>query len=91
MPAIGQQMTLYLDYHIKERKRSFKEKKEEYRSKGLLLNEEETYDDLPTFEFNEKVSVKRKLCLLARRLSENCAKLFLLFKKVGDARQGESA
>ena len=80
MPAIGQQMTLYLDYHIKERKRAFKEKKEEYRSKGLLLNEEETYDDLPTFEFNEKVSVKRKLCLLARRLSEIAQIIFIIKK-----------
>lgn len=53
VPAIGQQMTLYLDYHVKERKAALRAQKEEMKSKGIVWKEEEE-DDLPMFEFNEK-------------------------------------
>ena len=68
MPAIGQQMTLYLDYHIKERKSAYRAKKEDHRNKGLLL-QEESYDDLPTFEFNEQVCKRNITSLMSRYVS----------------------
>ncbi|KAF2356115.1 PIN domain [Trinorchestia longiramus] len=55
VPAIGQQMTLYLDYHLKDRKAALNAKKEELKLKGIVWKEEnEKLEDLPTFEFNEK-------------------------------------
>uniref|UniRef100_A0A2P2HYD4 Protein DIS3 homolog n=1 Tax=Hirondellea gigas TaxID=1518452 RepID=A0A2P2HYD4_9CRUS len=55
VPAIGQQMTLYLDYHVKERKAANRAKKEELLNKGIFWKEEEEeMDELPLFEFNEK-------------------------------------
>ncbi|KAA0201854.1 hypothetical protein HAZT_HAZT003168 [Hyalella azteca] len=54
VPAIGQQMTLYLDYHVKERRAAVKSKTEELRNKGIKYKEEENPEPLPAFEFNEK-------------------------------------
>lgn len=83
VPAIGQQMTLYLDYHIKEKKHALKAKKEELRNRGIVYKEDENdLQELPRFEFNEKVPNCRikyyfNIFLIVDFISHSCYMSFL--------------
>lgn len=61
VPEIGQQLTLYLDEHIKELNKKKKESEKARRmgvaSSDMEVDEEgKTENDLPKFHFHEKVS-----------------------------------
>lgn len=59
VPEIGQQLTLYLDEHIKDFNKKKKESEKARRmgvtNSEMEFEEEKTEDDLPKFQFNEKV------------------------------------
>ncbi|RXG53125.1 Exosome complex exonuclease RRP44 [Armadillidium vulgare] len=58
VPEIGQQLTLYLDEHIKDFNKKKKESEKARRmgvtNSEMEFEEEKTEDDLPKFQFNEK-------------------------------------
>ncbi|MCL4130363.1 UNVERIFIED_CONTAM: hypothetical protein GTU68_040345, partial [Idotea baltica] len=68
MPAVGQQLTLYLDTHLKELSK-LKKEREKAKRLGAKVPEEPiridglTEEELPTFDFNEK-----ELCLRCGQL-----------------------